>query len=118
MDCFQNVCDHFLHRIPGSLGVAPCVLFLQVKSAKWGREDAVTHLEISSEVRFCFITAEKGEVATAKGDGEKKKECTTECKSRRRRDEKAPWALNYESGEGGGVSKGRRRVGEKRAMYV
>ena len=48
-------------------------------------------------VIVCFITAEKGEVATAKGDGEKK-ECTTECKSRRRRDEKAPWALNYGSG--------------------
>ena len=67
---------------------------------------------------FSFITAEKGEVATAKGDGEKKKECTTECKSRRRRDEKAPWALNYGSGEGGGVEKGRRRGDEKRAMYV
>ena len=67
---------------------------------------------------LCFITAEKGEVATAKGDGEKKKECTTECKSRRRRDEKAPWALNYGSGEGGGVEKGRRRGDEKRAMCV
>ena len=54
----------------------------------------------------------------AKGEGEKEKECTTECKSRRRRDEKAPWALNYESGEGGGDAKGRRRGGEKRAMYV
>ena len=29
-----------------------------------------------------------------------------------------PWALNYESGEGGGDAKGRRRGGEKRAMYV
>ena len=66
----------------------------------------------------CFITAEKGGVARAKGEGEKKKECTTECKSRRRRDEKAPWALNYRSGEGGGVEKGRRIGGEKRAMYV
>jgi hypothetical protein len=64
----------------------------------------------------CFITAEKGEVAKAKG--EKKKECTTECKCRRRRDEKAPWALNCGSGEGGGVEKGRRRGDEKRAMYV
>ena len=34
-----------------------------------------------------------------KGNGTAK---ATECKSRRRRDEKAPWALNYESGEGGG----------------
>ena len=66
----------------------------------------------------CFITAEKGGVARAKGEGEKEKECITECKSRRRRDEKAPWALNYGSGEGGGVEKGRRRGDEKRAMYV
>jgi len=63
-----------------------------------------------------FITAEKGGVAKAKGEGEKKKDCTTECKSRRRRDDKAtaPWALNYGSGEGGGDEKGRRRGGEKR----
>ena len=73
---------------------------------------------LTERSQVCFITAEKGEVATAKGDGEKKKECTTECKSRRRRDEKAPWALNYGSGEGGGVEKGRRRGDEKRAMYV
>ena len=65
-----------------------------------------------------FITAEKGRVAKAKGEGEKEKERTTECKSPRRRDEKAPWALNYESGEGGGDAKGRRRGGEKRVMYV
>ena len=51
------------------------------------------------------------------GEGEKVKECTTEGKSRRRRDEKAPWALNYGSEEGGGVEKGRTRVGEKRAMH-
>ena len=51
---------------------------------------------VNAAFQVGFITAEKGEVATAKGDGEKKKECTTECKSRRRRDEKAPWALNYE----------------------
>ena len=63
-------------------------------------------------------TAEKGGVARAKGEGEKKKECTTECKCRRRRDEKAPWALDYGSGDGGDVEKGRRRRGEKRAMYV
>ena len=44
-------------------------------------------------------------------------QCTTEGKRQRRRDEKA-WALNYGSGEGGGVEKGRRRGGEKRAMYV
>ena len=47
------------------------------------------------------------------GEGEKEKECTTESKSRQRRDEKAPWALNYGSGEGGGVEKGRRRGGER-----
>ena len=41
----------------------------------------------------CLITAEKGGVARAKGEGEKEKECTTECKSRRRRDEKAPGHL-------------------------
>ena len=41
-----------------------------------------------------------------------------EGRSRRRRDEKAPWALNDGSGEGGGVEKGRRRGGEKRAMHV
>ena len=29
-----------------------------------------------------LITAEKGGVARAKGEGEKEKECTTECKSR------------------------------------
>ena len=46
-----------------------------------------------------FITVEKGGVARAKGEGEKEKECTTERKSRRRRDEKAPWALNYGSEE-------------------
>ena len=41
---------------------------------------------------FCFITAEKGgvHVARVKGEGEKEKDCTTECRSRRRRDEKAP----------------------------
>ena len=54
----------------------------------------------------------------AKGGGEKEKECTTEVKSPRRRNEKARWALNYGSGEGGGVEKGRRRGGEKCAMHV
>ena len=29
---------------------------------------------------YLFITAEKGGVAKAKGEGEKKKDCTTECK--------------------------------------
>ena len=58
---------------------------------------------------YILITAEKGGVARAKGEGEKEKECTTEGKSRRRRDKKAPWALNYGSGEGGGDEKGRRR---------
>jgi len=55
-----------------------------------------------SRTRPTFITAEKGGVAKAKCEGEKEKECITECKSRRRRDEKAPWALHYESGEGEG----------------
>ena len=45
---------------------------------------------------------------------ERKKECITEGKSRRRRDKKAPWALNYGSGEGEGDEKERRRGGEKR----
>ena len=85
---------------------------------RFGDAMAVSYGKGSGMGTRCFITAEKGEVATAKGDGEKKKECTTECKSRRRRDEKAPWALNYGSGEGGGVEKGRRRGDEKRAMYV
>ena len=67
---------------------------------------------------FVLLQLKKGGVAKAKGEGEKENECTTECKSRRRRDEKAPWALNYGSGEGGGVEKGRRRGDEKRAMYV
>ena len=66
--------------------------------------------------RFIVLQLKRGGVAKAKGEGEKEKECTTECKSRRRRDEKAPWALNY--GTEGGVEKGRRRGGEKRAMYV
>jgi len=69
-------------------------------------------------VQLCFITSEKGGITGAKGKGEKEKECTTERKSRRRRDEKAPLALNYRIREGGGVEKGRRRGGEKRAMYV
>jgi len=65
-----------------------------------------------------LLQLKRGGVAKAKGEGEKEKECTTEWKSRRRRDEKAPWALNYERGEEGGDAKGRRRGGEKRAMYV
>ena len=67
---------------------------------------------------FVLLQLKNGGVSKAKGEGEKEKECTTECKSRRRRDEKAPWALNYESGEGGGDTKERRRGGEKRVMYV
>ena len=67
-----------------------------------------------------LLQLKKGGVAKAKGEGEKEKECTAECKSRRRRDEKAPWALNYES-EGEEVM--RKGGGEevrsvKRAMYV
>jgi hypothetical protein len=41
-----------------------------------------------------LLTAEKGGVARAKGVGEKKKECTTECKSQRQLDETTPWALS------------------------
>ena len=52
---------------------------------------------------FILLRLKKGGVAKAKGEREKKNKCTTECKSRRRRDEKAPWALNYGSGEKGGV---------------
>ena len=61
----------------------------------------------------CVNKAETGEVARAKDMGEKEKECTTECKSQRRLDEMAPWALHYGSGEGGGDEKGRRRGGEE-----
>ena len=68
--------------------------------------------------KFALLQLKNGGVAKAKGEGEKGKECTTECKSRRRLKEKALWALNYGSGEGGGVEKGRKRGGEKRAMYV
>ena len=95
----------------------PCPIFITFTAAVLSLASSVA-LVVVDLLFSCFITAEKGEVATAKGDGEKKKECTTECKSRRRRDEKAPWALNYGSGEGGGVEKGRRIGGEKRAMYV
>ena len=76
----------------------------------------------SARAEFFFIVVllqlKRGGVAKSKGEGEKEKECTTERKSRRPRDEKAPWALNYESGEGGDDAKGRRRGGEKRAMDV
>ena len=76
------------------------------------------NLVMKTTAENIFITAEKGRVARAKGEGERENECTTEDKSRRRRDKKALWALNYGSGEGGGDEKGRRRGGEKRAMYV
>jgi hypothetical protein len=83
---------------------------------------AIIYLYIDNEAileeSVVLLQLKKGGVAKAKGEGEKEKECTTECKSPRRRDEKAPWALNDESGEGGGDAKGRRRGGEKRAMYV
>ena len=54
-----------------------------------------THVQICSP-QSCFITAEKGGVARARGEGEKEtlsEESTTEGKSRRRRDEKAPGHL-------------------------
>ena len=85
--------------------------------AFWGSESEQELQDRSSEA--LFISAEKCEVARAKGVGEKEKECTTECKIQRRLDEKAPRALNYGSGEGGGDEKGRsarRRGGEKRAI--
>ena len=50
-----------------------------------------------------YITAEKDGVVRAKGGGEKGGLYYTECKSRQRLKEKADWALNYGSGEGGGV---------------
>ena len=50
---------------------------------------------------FSFTTARKDGVARAEGGGEKEKECTTECKSRRRRDEKAPRHLIRGAGERG-----------------
>ena len=40
---------------------------------------------------------------------EKEKECTTECKRKRRLDQTAPWALNYESEEGRDNERGARR---------
>ena len=95
-----HVLIFLLHSILSSVDYEPCNL---------------PHASLS---RVCFITAEKGGVARAKGEGEKEKEWTTEGTSRRRRDEKAPWALNYGSWEGGGVERGRRRGGEKRAMHV
>ena len=49
----------------------------------------------------CFITAEKGGVARANGEGEKEKECTTEGKSRRRREENTCFI----TAEKGGVAK-------------
>ena len=51
----------------------------------------------------------KDGVARVKGVGYKEnEECTTECKSQRRLDEKAPWALNYRSGETGDDEERRR----------
>ena len=60
-----------------------------------------------------FIAAEKGGVARAKGVGEKEHECTTECKSRRRQNEKAPWALNYGSGREEVMKRGEERRREE-----
>ena len=88
------------------------------KSTDTHLEDQMRHGGLQPVAREFFITAEKGGVARAKVEGEKEKECTTECKSRQRRVEKAPCALNYGSGERESVEKGRRRGGEKRAMHV
>ena len=57
-----------------------------------------------------LLQLKKGGVAKTKGEGEKEKGCTTECKSRRRRDEKALWVLNYESGEGVASSRVRGKI--------
>ena len=70
---------------------------------------------MSQDSHLIFITPEKVGVARAMGKGEKEKECTAEGKSRRRRNEKAPWD-HLRSWEGGGVEKGR-KGGEKRAMH-
>ena len=86
--------------------------------AKGRKEPAPVEPVTVTKVEVYFITAEKSGKARAKGVGEKEKECTTECKSQRRLDEKAPWALHYGSGEGEGDEKGTRRGGEKRDMHV
>ena len=57
-----------------------------------------------------LLQLKKGGVAKAEGEAGEKEESqyTTECKSRRRRDEfheKDPWALNYESGGEGAHKK-------------
>jgi hypothetical protein len=65
---------------------------------------------------YLFIIAENGAVARATGGEEK--ECITEYTSQWQLNEKARWALNCGSGEGGGDEKGRRRGEEKRAMHV
>ena len=98
----------------------PSVLMLMRRAAAFAKMSPTFPL-MPSPVALSpavLLQLKTGGVAKAKGEGEKENECTTECKSRRRRDEKAPWALNYESGEGGGDAKGRRRGGEKRVMYV
>ena len=69
-------------------------------------------------VVYILITAETGAVARAKGGGEKEKECIQSARVDGDGMRKGPWALNYGSGERGGVEKGRRRGGEKRAMHV
>ena len=85
-----------------------------------GRLSASTNTSYASELFLNLASApvvllqlKRGGEAKAKGEGEKEKECATECKSRRRQDEKSPWVLNYESGKGGGDEKWRRRGGEE-----
>jgi hypothetical protein len=84
------------------LGLHPFTRALQKRGQKASFTRQICPRVLSALVasEYFFITAEKGGVVKAKGEGEKEKECTTECKSRRRRDEKAPWALNYGSFEG------------------
>ena len=58
---------------------------VRVVIPKYQIKDRAT-VKLITDTKVCFITAEKGGVARAKGEGEKEKECTTECKSQRRRE--------------------------------
>jgi hypothetical protein len=98
---------------------ASCRIFIGVcsRSSRDTTSSIVAGVVIFTS-RDVLLQLKRGGLAKSRGEGEKKKECTTECNSQKRRDEKALWTLNYESGEGGGDEKGRRRGDEKRAMYV
>ena len=83
-----------------------------LKSARadgdWSRRPPGHATTEAAREEVCFITAEKGRVARA----EKEKQCTAECKSQRRLDETAPWALFLWSGERGDDEK-QRKPGEQ-----